>query len=374
MPGSRRREMRADHQHRLAGNTLHHGAAHPRTRQRIAVEGRRPLGMPELAGVVQHVAGDHGALALGLDQHAHVARGVAGGGHQGNLRRDAVVHLDQHGQPAVKNGLYRIGEDFLLFGIAFGAPVLVLAATDQVTRIREGGYPLAIDQPGVPAHVVHVQVRAHHGIHRFGRASCLRKAFEERCLQRHAAHQGTRLVVAHAGVYHQCQPGRAHHQRMNREFEVPFLGHEVRVQPGHLPQALRRCPGQEWMRGIIGDGHFEFDDPCDRHVTDVPLQHGLTLPLVDRIVQPLARSHGGEYGSLEGPCSHAAATKNRPERCRSPRARSTQLRPAAGTRRGLASPATLASPRVRHMPPWHRLETGRELLYPAPSTFGRSTR
>src|SRR6516162_1532333 len=65
--GGRRGEMRADHQDRRVGDLVQHAVSGDDRSLAVAIEPRRPLRVRDLDRVMHDVAGDHGALALGLD-------------------------------------------------------------------------------------------------------------------------------------------------------------------------------------------------------------------------------------------------------------------------------------------------------------------
>src|SRR3954463_2138423 len=62
MAGRRRREMRADHQHRLVSPILEQRLPCDACGFRVVVEGRRPFRMRDLARMVHHVPRDHGGF------------------------------------------------------------------------------------------------------------------------------------------------------------------------------------------------------------------------------------------------------------------------------------------------------------------------
>jgi hypothetical protein len=104
------------------------------------------------------------ARSPGLDHHADMARRVADGRREPDLRRDHVVQLHQLDEAGVEDRLDAIAEHRLLLLVIVGAPEVVLATTDEVARLREGRCPFAVLEHRVPTDVVDVQVRAHHGV------------------------------------------------------------------------------------------------------------------------------------------------------------------------------------------------------------------
>ncbi len=204
---------------------------------------RRPVGMRQLAWMVGHVAGDHRPLALGLDHHTDVARRVAGGGREPDLRRDHVVQLHQLDEAGIEDRLDAIAEHRLLLLVIVVAPEVVLAPTDEVARLREGRHPLAVLEHRVPADVVDVQMRAHHGVDSVARPARLAKVLQERRRQGLAAGDLARPVVADAGVDDQLQPRRLDQQRVDAELQGGIvLADEVRIEPRRLAQLRGAWP------------------------------------------------------------------------------------------------------------------------------------
>ena len=73
----------------------------------------------------------------------------------------------------------------------------------------------AIAEHRVPADVVNVQVRAHHGVDSIARPARLAKMLQERRRQGLAAGDLARPVVPDAGVYEQLQPRRLDQKRVD---------------------------------------------------------------------------------------------------------------------------------------------------------------
>ena len=111
------------------------------------------------------VAGQHGLFAVGADQHAHVARRVAGGGDQGHFLAQPVIACHQDGEPARHDRPHRVLEHGpVLAGRAVRGPVVVLVLAEHVAGLGEGRHPLAAGQRRIPADMVDVQMRAQHGV------------------------------------------------------------------------------------------------------------------------------------------------------------------------------------------------------------------
>jgi hypothetical protein len=201
----------------------------------------RPVWVRHLAGMMGDVACDHRPFALGLDHDAHVARRVANGRREPDLRRDDVVEFHKLDEAGVEDGPYAIAEHSLLLLVLVGAPEFVFASADEVARVGEGRHPLAVLEHGVPADVVDVEVRAHYGVDRFARPAGLGEMLQEGRRQALAAGDLARPVVAHTGVDDQLEPRRLNQQRMNAELQGGVvLGDEVWIEPRRLAQLLGR--------------------------------------------------------------------------------------------------------------------------------------
>src|SRR5437763_1656073 len=80
--------------------------------------------------------------------------GVAGRRLEPDPVRDAMVHLDQLGEPRVQHRRDAVGEDALGPVLVLGGPVLPLPPGEEVPGAREGRHPAAVGQARVPADVI----------------------------------------------------------------------------------------------------------------------------------------------------------------------------------------------------------------------------
>ena len=166
----------------------------------VGVEVRAPLGRRELHRVVHEVAGDQRRRAARRQPHAAVAGRVAGRRHQRHAGRDLGVDVDEVDEPGRHDrldGVEELGRVVVRLG-----PVPVLGPGDAVAALRERRLPLAVDERRVPADVVDVEVRAHHGVDRQRIEPGLAEAVEERQLQVVPRRDVALLVVADARVDH----------------------------------------------------------------------------------------------------------------------------------------------------------------------------
>ena len=157
--------MTADDECAGIAEALHEVAAGARRLRLVHVEARFGGGYGDLDRVVHQIAGDDGPLAARFDQHADVSRRVARRGDERDLIGEAEVRIDvflESGSEYRVDRIRQMVHVMIAAGVAQMLPVLPFAPPKEVSRLREGRHPLAIHQPGVPAHVIEVQVRAQH--------------------------------------------------------------------------------------------------------------------------------------------------------------------------------------------------------------------
>jgi hypothetical protein len=123
----------------------------------IGVTARRPLRMTALDRVVQHVTGDHTALA---DPHAHMPGHVSRRSPEQDLAGESHIGFHRFDKPGVDYGLYGIGECGRVQRIVRLRKVIDISGPEQVTRAGERRYPFSVDQTRVPTHVIDMQVGA----------------------------------------------------------------------------------------------------------------------------------------------------------------------------------------------------------------------
>ena len=145
-------------------------------------------------------------------------------------------------------------------------PVGIFGLVKQIARVGKGRHPAAVDQPRVPADMVHMQVRTEHEIHRLRRHARRRQPFEQRRLHMvPGLGRGPRLVRADAGI---DQDGvtraandvavQAHHEAPAGRIEMP------RHQPVGLPgqglfARVRQQEGRKEARPLRLDGAADAD-------------------------------------------------------------------------------------------------------------------
>src|SRR4051812_39172151 len=117
--------------------------------------------MGDLAGVMHEIAGDQRLLAMRGDPHADVPGGMAQSWDQAYLVADPVTGLDEIDEPGLPDRRHRVGEHRRhVLALMLAGPMFEFNAAHQVTRVREGWHPAALDQHRVPADVIDVEVRA----------------------------------------------------------------------------------------------------------------------------------------------------------------------------------------------------------------------
>ncbi len=203
--------------------------------------------------------------------HAAVPGGVAGSREQAHLGGHLMVGLDQVDQARVENWLDRV-RDVAGAVVSLGGDVLqvfVLGATEQVARVREGRDPAPVHQPGVPAGVVEVQVRAEHRVDALGRTADRGDVLQEGGLQVVEHAEVARTVVADAGVDHDPPVPGPDHERLEGQHHLAVFGREVRIEPVIAAQILRTA-ALEQHREAVREA-VELDDARHLDVADLPL-------------------------------------------------------------------------------------------------------
>ena len=118
------------------------------------------------AGWTKNVSLDEGLLALGGDENAHVARGVAGGVDGADFRGEVGVFRDGVEEAEFDEALdggFHEGDG--LFGLDFGlSKVVEVCLVNYVAGVGEGRYELSLLFDCVPAYVVAVEVGEEDGV------------------------------------------------------------------------------------------------------------------------------------------------------------------------------------------------------------------
>ena len=122
--------------------------------------------------------------------------------------------------------------------------MLPLRAREQVAGLREGGAPGPVDQARVPAHVIHVQVRADHRVDALGREAERVKIFQEGPLAPVPGGDGALLVVSHAGVHQDAAVAALDDERVDAGQREPVL-RDVGAQPRDLGELAGGGVGQD---------------------------------------------------------------------------------------------------------------------------------
>ena len=136
----------------------------------VMVEVAVPSVLGDLGGMDEDVAFDEGLLALGRDEDAHMARGVAGGVDGADFRGEVGVFRDGVEETEFDEALdggFHEGDG--LFGLDFGfTEVVEVCLVNDVAGVGECGNEPAFLFDGVPTHVVAVQVGEEDGVYLVG--------------------------------------------------------------------------------------------------------------------------------------------------------------------------------------------------------------
>ena len=107
--------------------------------RRIGAGARRAVGLDDLPGVVNHIAGDDGVVAVGAEVHAAMAGGVAGCGLQANAVFNGEVGRHHVGEAGVDDRQDAVAHDLDLIGLSRRLPMLPLGLMKQVSGVGKVG-------------------------------------------------------------------------------------------------------------------------------------------------------------------------------------------------------------------------------------------
>ncbi len=231
---------------------------------------REPVRLRELDRVVGEVTRDERVRTTRLHVHGDVARRVARRELEADLVGDAMVGRDEVGEAGVDHGPHRVVEGCRVPDGSCFRPVRPLVAAQEVARVRERRHPRAVDQHGVPPHMVEVEVRADDGVDLLAREPGLREIVEEGRLQVERLHARDLPVVADAGVDDDLAVAHRHPERVDREHQVAVVVDEMGTQPRRVP-CDHRVVGARQEPGC-GKVRHALDDTRDGDVADLPLQ------------------------------------------------------------------------------------------------------
>jgi hypothetical protein len=146
--------------------------------------------------------------------------------------------------------------------------VFPFGAAKQVLRIGESGHPAAVNQHGIPADVIDMQVRAQHDVNAFALKTGRREVFKERTLQHIPSRvAAARLVVADTGVDDNALVLRLDDEGLDATDQLAVRRGEVWLQPSLLEDLLGAEVAVAELRLSF---HLLFDDAGDRDISDLP--------------------------------------------------------------------------------------------------------
>src|SRR5262245_32974191 len=126
MPRGGMVEVRAEDPHRPVRVTLAEGPPRLPRFLHVGVEVAAPARLGHLHRAVHEVARDDGLAVTRTEAHAHVARGVSRRRLEPELVGDAVVHLDQRGEPGIQYRPHAVGQNAPSVLVLLAGPVLEL--------------------------------------------------------------------------------------------------------------------------------------------------------------------------------------------------------------------------------------------------------
>ena len=139
----------------------------------------------------------------------------------GEQRVGLMVALDHYRLAGFDDRQHRIVERAVIdlafaLGGPFRFPVRVFALGEEVLRVGEGRHPAAVLEFGVPAHVIDMQMGAHHEVDRLRRTAAGPQSIEEGRVELVPTWIVPRLVVAEAGVDQDGVPAGLQYPGMDR--------------------------------------------------------------------------------------------------------------------------------------------------------------
>ncbi len=148
---------------------------------------------------------------------------------------EGEIALDDVLAPGGDDRQYRIGDPWhalRIFLLARG-PMRKLAVGHDVARLGEGRHPAPVFQPGVPADMIAVQVRAHYVIDVADREPDSSEPVLETVAVHHVPERPRRplLMIADAGIDQDIVVRRLDHEALDAKHELVGCVDEGRLQP-----------------------------------------------------------------------------------------------------------------------------------------------
>src|SRR3546814_4078130 len=109
---------------------------------------------------------DLSLLALGRNHDRAMSRGVARRRLKTNLINNDVIGVDEERQAGIEDGCDGVGHDGDRVTMIVRAKMLEFGLGEDISGIGKGRHPCSINEHGITAAMVKVQVRAEHIINR----------------------------------------------------------------------------------------------------------------------------------------------------------------------------------------------------------------
>src|SRR5262245_51588941 len=234
---------------------------------RVGAEPARPLGLRHLHGPVHEITGEDSVTGSSRQVDRDVAGRVTRRRLEAKPRIHGMTTVDQHRLTGLYDGDYAVGNAQVLLV----APVLPFLAGEDVSRLGKGRHPMVSSarlalKTRVPAHVIHVKVRADHVVHVVGHgprgAQVLEIAAVSHVPERIAL---AVLVVADARVDHDRVLGRPDDERLDPGLQIARgVIEEVWLQPRVMRRdGVRRRVRQHGGRGKRGAADLDHGGDGD---------------------------------------------------------------------------------------------------------------
>ena len=208
-----------------------------------------------------------------------MTRSVAGRRIEPDAPVDGMVDGNEVDDARLAQGRDRVAEVVVAVGERGRLPVLELGLCEQVAPAREGRHPLAVDERRVPAHVVDVQVRAHHRVDRVSGKACRLEVGEEREVQLVPPGVRSGLVVADARVDRDPHAVEVDDEALDPLEEVAAVVDERALEPRRSSCDVEHARLVEVFEEEARRRHrLDLDDRRDGGSAHSPCSHRAILP------------------------------------------------------------------------------------------------
>jgi len=242
-----------------------------------------PFGVAELQRRMHQIRAQNCFFAAAGKPDDELARCMAWSRLDADALRKSRSVVDQIGLSRRNNGQYAVGDEVARPRQArhsrLRTPVFPFSPRNEVSRIRKGWNPLATRKPGVPPHVIDVEMGAHDDVDILGRNSGCMQLFEPAPLTPVKERPSSILMIAAAGIHQDDLSGASYQEALDCNHKKPCRRIvEPRGQPWEvLLDVSGRTIRQQFKRGK--QRRFGFDDAGQGSRSGLPMRL-VRLPIV----------------------------------------------------------------------------------------------